>query len=244
MDFVYMKLRVIADSRTSSHNMVQDTFSITLERMNELVAEYVIDSLQATGFESYVPFYMKDTIIKDPIFSNRSFATHFNLVTQNSLSGQLTTAINEFEIFWRDDSKNQQYSSYDSLILVKVPLLDNEVDKMAFISAVSTGKSSMQYWEVNKTKWDILIRDLGGNGNFSSYVPGPKKGIIYSDIIGGMSGLIRGAYVGYVGGTIVVPGIGTVTGAAACGLVGAAIGGVGGSAADAAHSLIQWMINW
>lgn len=127
----------------------------------------------------------------------------------------MKSALNAFETLCRNDSANVNLSMYDSIMAAKVPTINDEIEKMAFISGVSTGRSSTIYWEANKSKWDSLANDLGGGNGFASLACCSGKDIVYADIAGGVGGLVRGALVGAAGGTVVVPGVGTVTGAAA-----------------------------
>ncbi|WP_394772163.1 hypothetical protein [Mucilaginibacter sp.] len=250
MDFVYngivgkINSTNRASSPSSNSSSENDTFEISLEDLNKLVVEYVKDSLQATGFADYKVFYNKDTIIKNSGFSNNSLSTHHSLVTNNSLSSELSTALVKLESLFKDDAINEQYVKYDSLISQVVPTLSDDLDKKAFTTATSIAKNSTLYWKENKAKWDSLARNYSMPTSFQSSLAGPGKDIVYADIAGGITGLIRGAVVGATGGTVAVPGVGTVAGAAAGGMVGAAVGGVVGSAAEGLHSLIKWAIGW
>lgn len=250
MDFVYngivKKINSANREVNSSTNRLNEdgTFEITLEDLNKLVVDYMKDSLQATGFSDFKLFYSRDTIIKNSGFSNNSLSTHYNLVTDNFLSSDLSTALIKLEELFRNDSLNEQYVKYDSLISQVVPTLNEDLDKKAFTTAASIAKNSTLYWKENKAKWDSLARNYSMSTDLQSRLAGGGKDIVYADIAGGITGLVRGAIVGASGGTVAVPGVGTVAGAAAGGLVGAAVRGVVGSAAEGLHSLIKWAIGW
>ena len=66
----------------------------------------------------------------------------------------------------------------------------------------------------------------------------------FSDAIGvgGLGGAAHGIYTGAIGGTSVCPGVGTVTGAVACGVgegfIGAVTGAIGGGVTYLAHEYL------
>lgn len=95
---------------------------------------------------------------------------------------------------------------------------------------VSVGKSSIQYWDANSTKWSALLIKVNQNGftiaNDRNGIPGGAK----ADIFGALVGTGRGLAVGLAGGTMTLPGIGTAIGGAGGVMVGLIGGAIGGSA--------------
>jgi len=80
--------------------------------------------------------------------------------------------------------------------------------KLALIS-INVGKSSQEYWNNNINKWNDLIKDATGTSQSLS-----KGTVGKADLVG----VIAGGIWGGLGGTAVLPGVGTVTGAVAVGL--------------------------
>jgi len=239
LDYVYNQL----DSLTNDPNF--DT--VPLKQLNEIIFDYLQDSLQVSGLP-LTGLYFSDTAIKNQGFSSTPISTNVELWTGTQLTSKMKNALAAFESIMWNDSINEQYYKYDSLINAIVPTLGNNQDKATFTATVSVGKMSRQYWDINEAKWDSLANLLEsryyGSSKISSKVSSAGKDILYADCAGAVTGAVRGAFVGAAGGTMTVPGVGTVAGAACCGLVGMAGGAIGGSAAEAIHSTIKWLLDW
>lgn len=243
MDFVYKQVKQIVDTRKSKTMAnrsadVSEDIEITLKQLNEIVFQFVKDSLQANGID-FIPFYSKDTLLKYRGFSDEPLATHYYKLTGDVLSQKLIEALNDFELIFRNDEINTISSSYEGLFEKWVPELESEIDKAAFIGAVSVGKNSLLYWTSEKDKWDELEYEMTGQVSAKA-----AKDVAYADCAGAITGAIGGAYVGLTGGTVVIPVIGTAVGGACGVLVGTIGGAIGGSATEAIHSVIKWLINW
>lgn len=82
------------------------------------------------------------------------------------------------------------------------------------IAAVNVYKSSYDYWGLNYNKW----RDLINPDDNDDMTPSQRASVAGADA----AGFSTGAFWGAAGGTAFLPGVGTVTGAYAVGLAGAA----------------------
>jgi len=210
---------------------------LTITQLNQMASAYMQDSLKASGID-FVPLYNYDTTctLMD------AFDMHLYNQTSYFSSQALKNAFASLYSLIFDDTRNRSFLSYDSLITKFVPQLTITLEKQIFIATVSVGKNSIQYWDANFDKWQRLlaqpvIETLRGTSSW-------QKDIVYADCYGAASGAVRGAVVGFTGGTIALPGIGTVAGTAACGLVGMVGGAVTGSAMEGIHSIIKKWLNW
>lgn len=88
----------------------------------------------------------------------------------------------------------------------------------------SAGYNSIIYWRDNYSKWQSFF------GRATALLAKPGKDIGIADISGIVTGAIGGCAWGAAGGTIVLPGAGTVAGCAGVGAIAALGGGLGNSA--------------
>jgi hypothetical protein len=238
LNYIYEYLKSINNNKT--RNLTASELDLTLTQLNQKTYQYIQDSFLVTGLD-YIPLYHYDTMTKPNIPIDNILQSQLSFTSSNTLKA----AFDEFTVLLLDTTKNDEYVKYDSMIEKYIPLLPTEVEKKAFVSAVSVGKNSVKYWDENYSKWEILINNLSGRGVYAGKaISGPGKDILYADAVGAGTGAVRGAIVGASGGTIILPGIGTVSGGAVCGLVGMLGGGIVGSASEAAHSLIKKWLNW
>lgn len=114
-------------------------------------------------------------------------------------------------------------------ILANSKFKDNDLE-IALIG-LNTGKSSLLYWEKNLENWNSLF----GITSSQNRDAGPGKAIGAADVAGATVGAINGA----LGGTCVLPGIGTCTGALAGGCAGGMYASIGAGAASLFLSLFR-----
>jgi hypothetical protein len=248
LDHLYTVFKKIADSRQSQRTTDD---SIDLLLVNEAAANYFKNSIGCSGCSelNMVPYYFNDTAFRDRsgLFQNSTVVSHYNGVNETPLNSDLAGALLILDSTLRNDLRPTYYEKYDSLIEVKVPTISNETDKAAFITCASVMKNSYQYWNKNSDKWDSLEAQLTGwhkNGQANKSIGDIIKELVWMDGSGALTGLIRGLIIGAGGGSVTIPGIGTVVGAACGGLAGGFVGGVVGSGGSAIHSFIQWLVNW
>ena len=158
-------------------------------------------------------------------------------------------ALDSLYSIYKDENRCYDFLLYDTLIYRYVPKLAAESDKIAFISATSVLKESLLYWKINFAKWRRLNSEFVDIGLPNEMVSkntseNPMKEAAFADCAGAVTGTIAGMKVGLTGGTMTVPGVGTVVGGAAGVLVGAIGGAITGSAASGIHSAIKWIIDW
>jgi|GEM_PF-2307860 hypothetical protein len=162
-------------------------------------------------------------------------------VTQE-LSENFYAAINELNKLVDNDAEK---SEYDKLLEAKIGGLQTDEEKMKFASAVSIAHSTMQYWKENYNEWKAFFQETKQTSSSTvaraaAAEDGGKK-VGKADIAGIITGGVGGCAYGAIGGTVVVPGVGTLAGCAALGSAGAITGGLGNSAKAAVESLIDWL---
>lgn len=116
----------------------------------------------------------------------------------------------------------------------KIKLLSLSTSLLAMIEFFEEGKDQ-QIYSTLKQLYDI-------NTNPKARVNGCKvnaRGVLAGGVVGFFSGGATGAYVGCAGGTVTLPGIGTVVGCVGGAVFGAAGGFVGGVLSGVASELIQ-----
>ncbi len=238
LDFIYNELYTL--NKNKGNSLLESDLDLTLTQLNGKVYQYIKDSFYVTGLD-FTPLYHYDTVTTPTYTIDNVLQRNLNYTS----SPTLKTAFDEFRTFVLDTTKNENFPKYDFLIQKYVPLLQSEIEKKAFVASVSVGKNSIQYWDTSYNKWQTLVNDLTGKPNYAGKAPsGPGKDILYADIAGAGTGAVRGAIVGATGGTMIIPGVGTVAGGAACGLVGMLGGAAVGSAGEAVHSLIKKWLKW
>lgn len=166
------------------------------------------------------------------------------------------------------DNEAQQ-DAYDQLLETQISILKNLDEKMKFASAVSIAFNTMQYWKENISKWETFFsnNDQATNSNLtSSLSPDGQKNLTLiiartisqnnsgsnnigrnigkADISGIISGGLLGCGYGAIGGSVVFPGVGTLTGCAAVGAAGVITGGLGGSATAAIDAFVDWLADF
>ena len=149
--------------------------------------------------------------------------------------------------------KDASKIEFDNLMKTGILKLNDFDEKAKFVSCVSIGYSSLQYWKINATRWLQLLSN--GNSQLLTKVPSsiidinvissvPKETITSigkSDITGIITGGVGGCIYGAGGGTTILPGVGTLTGCAAVGSAGAITVGLGNSAKAAVESFVNWL---
>ncbi len=249
LDFLYDQLKKIADEKIKAGKST-DAVLLTLQEINQLAETYLKDSL---GFSEWdiVPFYCTDTSYRNPefLYQTTTMIEHYTQVYNDTIAPDLSASVNDLETFFRNDANPLVFQKYDSIIQVKVPEISSQTDKASFVGCASVIKNSYQYWYENHPKWEALIEQLYGASDRSNRIKRKSineilKDMAWADGSGALVGLIRGAIIGASGGTVIIPGIGTVVGAAAGGLAGGFVGGAVGSGGAAINGFIQWLVNW
>lgn len=227
-------------------------FTCSLLGLNQLAEAYLKDSLGYSNWD-ITPFYCTDTSYRNPehLYETATFISHYTDIYNEPISSDLSSAINDFETLFRNDISPLSSGKYDSIILVRTPGISNQNVKASFVGCASVIKNSYQYWSENHEKWEDLIDYFYGSSDSDRTfriqrrsLASILKDMVWADGSGALVGLINGARIGAIGGTVVIPGIGTVTGAACGGLAGGFVGGVVGSGGAAINGFIQWLVNW
>jgi hypothetical protein len=117
----------------------------------------------------------------------------------------------------------------------KIGKLTDPFEKVLWAASVSIAYHSSQYWKENSGKWTQFF------GSSTMAKTNPGRDIAAADVSGIIWGGAAGATWGAIGGTVVFPGVGTVTGAAGVGAAGAVTGGIASSGKAAVNSLVNWL---
>lgn len=150
-----------------------------------------------------------------------------------TLNPNLKIALNEVQSLvsgYSDTGSMRTMANY--LLAARLPGLTSQTDKIALMAAVEVGFQSLIYWNQNFSTWQAYVggsQSLVTMNSFSvsSEDPGYSsiaKDMVYSDVIGAAKGAVTGGLIGAAGGSMVVPGIGTVAGGAGCAMVGMGVG--------------------
>jgi len=156
-----------------------------------------------------------------------------------NMSQQFYDLINSLDQLVNDDSRNKNKTEVDNLIKNGIGRLTNYSEKVSLVNSVNTAYSSVSYWSSNYDKWSAFF-PKGSSEMQARENPGKKIG--KADIVGIITGGVGGCAYGAIGGTVVVPGVGTLAGCAALGAGGAITGGLGNSAKAAVESFIDWLV--
>ena len=212
------------------------------------VSEYLTDSLHVQNIDLTDKIFA-DTIVSSPGSSSISIVDHIYRMSGDTLSPGFRNAINQLNYLVVDSADCRINSLYDTLINRYIypstynnspttSLTDDE--KTIFATSVYIGKNSIQYWVTNHAKWDTLTDQLLNgysrmprNITSRSWIDQVLHDMAEADVTGSIGGGVA-ALTGFLGtcagaGTVIFPGIGTVTGGAICGLVAVIGSGIGSS---------------
>ena len=188
---------------------------------------------------------IKDYLRKDLVSQIKS------LKQAESLSNSFFVLMKQLNILIDRDAPKTEF---DNLMKNGISTLTDFDEKSKFVSCASIGYSSLQYWKQNVSKWQLLLSK--DNSTFSSKTNtsfdviktpfnatenGVGTAIGKADITGIISGGVGGCFWGAVGGSTVLPVVGTLTGCAALGASGAITVGLGNSAKSAVESFVNWL---
>lgn len=172
----------------------------------------------------------------------RSFGTDLTVnITYSpyygTLSAKFKTAIAQLNTLMHDENKCYTKANYDAIVNNNIALLPNNNEKMYLVSMCSVGYNSIIYWKDNYSKWQTFF------GVTTIQLVNPKKDIAIADVSGIITGAVGGCAWGAIGGTIALPGAGTVAGCAGVGAISALGGGLGNSAKKAVESFVSWLFD-
>lgn len=154
-------------------------------------------------------------------------------------SNNLYTALGEVEQVASSPISVSSFSqSVESFLDSKFPMLQNNTERLILAGAAYIALDSYNYWNNNIDQWSLVIAQSGGASAGFNILKADPSSIAKADLGGAVTGLARGVYAGVVAGSMAIPGIGTVTGAAACGLTGM----IGGAILSSASSGVKYLI--
>lgn len=240
VDYLYKRIKLKVDSAGTNPLRQIDCYDL-----KGFFVQFMVDSLSASGVDfSHVG---ADSILSTPGASSASISDEFYRISGDTLNPGLRNALSQLELLIADSLNNKTKSYYDTLIKRYVypsaynnfdaaSLNDNE--KGFFTASAYVGMRSIQYWQDNHAKWDSLVFHIK-NGTGRAYSHSTTGREWYEDLLkemakADMGGTVIGgirAFAACAGaGTVVLPGLGTVAGAAICGLISTLGSGVISSA--------------
>lgn len=189
------------------------------------IKDYLIN---ISSLDSFV-MYNDELIDSELEFSNIIYSVDSTIVISevfDSLSVGLRSIIL--------DNNHDASSQIDILFYNNVFKIEDCLERLAFASMCSVGKSSLEYWNNNYDKWLELT-------DYSSFRASDPASIAYADAVGSAAGALYGLKVGLVGGTVAIPGLGTAVGGAGGVMVGMISGAIGSSVkAGIVHIIRSW----
>lgn len=227
LEFIYAKIKTkIDEARVNNPSAQFIDVGVNGSELSNWSSEFV-RGVYPTNFDfDYNPTFNRQ--IDNPELRNLSIVETSSRLGFN-LSSELSEALNELEAILLDENLQLRSDSYEGLFERHLPNINLIEEKVAFISAVNVGKSSVQYWDENLGAWFMLDNQ-----------PAPQNlngGIIArEDVKGAVGGAVTGAVGGAIAGAA-AGGIGAIPGAAVGGLGGAVTGAVANSAAEAAAQI-------
>jgi hypothetical protein len=138
-----------------------------------------------------------------------------------------------------DENESFSKAQFETLLNQNIGTLNSELEKIILVATYSTAYHSLSYWN-DQNHGGAWARYFSNNNDYVIPV-GKAKDVGKADIAGILTGGAGGLAWGAAGGTVVLPGAGTIAGAAGCGAIGALGGGLGNSAKKAVEGFIDWL---
>lgn len=233
LDFVLLELKKYYGSVYNGGNS-KAAHDLMYQNVNNNTKGYLtnIRSVSQSDATSCINNYINSPVklFGTNLNTNISYSPYFS-----SFSVKFKTAVSQINTLVHDVSKCYVKANYDSIVNNNINLLVNNNEKVYIVSMCSVGYNSSIYWRDNYTKWQIFF------GTPTVLYANPGRDIGIADISGIITGGVGGCAWGAAGGTVVLPGAGTVAGCAGVGVIGALGGGLGGSAKKAVESFITWL---
>ncbi len=214
--------------------------------INQSIHNFMKSNLKAENTNIDVILKRLFSESKTEIFYGKDLVTQVKLTKKNT-----TLSSTYFSLLNKVDSLinvNAEEKAYNKLISENIESLEEDFEKMQFVSSVSIAIHSVNYWKINRKKWMYLLNPnfvekvtLAADANQKTDPNKAGNEIGKSDVSGIIYGAGSGCFFGAIGGTATLPGIGTITGCLGAGAVGALTGGLGNSAKTAVDKFVDWL---
>lgn len=246
LDFIYAE---IEKKNWGNINDKEAKRQMLYDIIDKKCVEYVSERIKPSGIDLY------------DIDKRKYSATNISLNLNNDLVSKIKGQANSeslsetfFIAMQKLNSlvdKDAELGDYELLTNDYIKKLSDFEEKSKLVSCIYMGYYSNLYWKKNTKKWKNLI--LGDNLNTihkrSSSIETPEdieynqagKNIGKADIAGIMVGWTTGCVYGLIGGSAILPGVGTIVGCAGLASAGAITGGLGGSGKAAVDSFVDWL---
>jgi hypothetical protein len=176
------------------------------------------------------------------IKSSNKFADFESCIKQNIQNGY--KSLDTCSIFKNGTKANKLYLKLDNLFN-KIDIKDtieyfkaikkfeyeiwisniSESEKAGLLLMSSVGRHSFSFWKENLSKYFSINLEESKNEDFSAVL----LEILKADMIGSFLGFVAGAIIGAIGGTLIMPGVGSITAAFLEGMQSAVWGAILGS---------------
>ncbi|MFL5772383.1 MAG: hypothetical protein ACJ75F_04445 [Flavisolibacter sp.] len=173
-----------------------------------------------------------------------------------NLSPEILNAFNELNSLMDDDSRCFNKSEYDRIVQDNIQNLQSFNEKVLLVCGFNIAYNSIQYWNENLVKWQAFFsysltrkptippkspRPINQYSIQAFRFTSPGRNIAKADVSGIVWGGTAGCITGAIGGSVTLPGVGTLTGCAGMGAAGAVTAGIGGSLKAAVNALLDWL---
>lgn len=233
------------------NDMVYSTSINTFSKIDNFVHGKSFD-LKGASNNSLV--FMNENYLDNSIQDYSRLTNHYETIAfnQNSTPKRVANTEYLFPEHYNDVQKQIISSFFDELIsteeLGKVTELANNYRQTVSSSALSVNQSVevLAYIEsaaalsvlFQEPSFLSSITNLQNDNGRVMCCSVDWKSVWQSAVLTGAGGAISGAYYGAAGGTIIVPGAGTVTG----GVTGGVVGGAGGFISGASYEILRQLI--
>ena len=241
LSYIFNELKNEYGSTYSGGNSEQDHDKL-IEKINQLSVYYVnkcmsvknIDLqeiLKTTTFNNHIKDYYGKNLVEEmeTIKPTLKLTPEF-IASMNSLNNIMNKAPSKAE--------------YDKFMIDNIASITNIDEKIKFVACTSTAYHSLLYWSTELNNWQLffnpqrkLYKLLSADASDST---GNKIG--KADVAGIITGGISGCIYGGIGATAIMPVIGTISGCAAFGAIGALTGGLGNSARAVVDIFVDWLV--
>jgi hypothetical protein len=220
---VYNRERTLAN-RTELFNLIDKSTVVLINRRLEvkgIETEHFLENDMNNLLGSYLEFDLPGQV---------------HVIDGNGkLSPQYYEATSSLGTLMASDADCIDQEEFNKLGREKIGKLTDPLEKVLWAASVSIAYHSKKYWKENAGKWTQFF------GTSATAKADPGRDIAKADVSGMVWGAAAGATWGAIGGTVVFPGAGTITGAAGVGAAGALTGGIASSGKAAVSSLVNWL---
>ncbi len=169
-----------------------------------------------------------------------AFSLHLKGLARREYSPALYSALDELQTNFDRTSESYAFAGIvETFLNNRLGLMRDIPEKMILAGSAYTLSNSFTYWESEIANWELKVGQLTGARSGMNIFKVKGKSIAVADLKGAVTGLVRGAMAGAVGGTMTIPGVGTVVGGAACALTGLIGGAIIGSALNVLDQLFS-----